>query len=185
MAPFSGFIGLHRMLLLAGLAVGMSGCASKATTAFTEGRPIFKPEKFFAGHTHSWGIFETRSGKPTQILRTYTDGHSQDGVLHFEQDIVFEHGKRQHRSWLIRRLDEHRYSAIGTGIVGTARGEAWGNAFHLDFTMAALGGNPLGHVRMSQWMYLQEDGVTMINRAVVTKAGVIVAEVTEQFRKDR
>ena len=185
MALFSGFIGLHRILLFAGMAAGISGCASKPITAFNDGRPIFKPEKYFAGHTHSWGIFETQSGKPTKIIQTQTVGHWQGGVLHFEQDIVFEHGKKQHRSWLIRRLDEHRYSATGTGIVGTARGEAWGNAFHLDFTMAALGGNPLGHVRMSQWMYLQEDGVTMINRAVATNAGIILTEITEQFRKDR
>lgn len=185
MGAFPGSIGLHRLLLIAGMAACITGCASKPIAAFTDGRPIFKPEKYFAGRTHSWGIFETRSGKPTQILQTQTTGRWVADVFHFEQDIIFEHGKRQHRSWLIRRLDEHRYSATGTGIVGTARGEAWGNAFHLDFTMAALGGHPLGHVRMSQWMYLQEDGRTMINRATATKAGVILAEVTEQFRKDR
>lgn len=185
MGAFSGFIVLPRVLLLAVMAAGITGCASKPIPAFTNGRPIFKPEKYFAGHTHSWGIFETRSGKPTKIIQTHTNGHWQDGVFHFEQDIVLEHGKSQHRSWLIHRLDEHRYTATGTGIVGTAHGEAWGNAFHLDFTMAVLGGNPLGHIRMSQWMYLQEDGITMINRATATKAGVILAVVTEQFRKDR
>jgi hypothetical protein len=40
-------------------------------------------------------------------------------------------------------------------------------------------------LHMSQWMYLQHDGVTMINREALTKAGVAVTEVTEQFRKDR
>jgi hypothetical protein len=36
---------------------------------------------------------------------------------------------------------------------------------------------------MSQWMYLQPDGRTMINRDVLTKAGVVVAHITEQFVK--
>jgi hypothetical protein len=34
-------------------------------------------------------------------------------------------------------------------------------------------------------MYLLADGVTMINRATVTKAGVTITEITEHFRKDR
>jgi hypothetical protein len=47
-----------------------------------------------------------------------------------------------------------------------------------------LPGNPLGHVHMSQWMYLQQDGVTLVNRDTLTKAGLIIAEITEQFRKE-
>ena len=34
-------------------------------------------------------------------------------------------------------------------------------------------------------MYLQPDGVTMVNRDTLTKAGLIIAEITEQFHKDR
>ncbi len=163
----------------------LGGCASKPVASFDRGRPLFVPEKFFAGHTESWGIFETRSGQPISILHTTTDGHLAADGLHFEQDLVFESGKKSHRSWLVRRLDEHHYIATGTGIVGEAHGEAHGNAFHLEFTLDALPGNPLGHLHMSQWMYLQPDGVTMVNRDTLTKAGVTVAYITEQFRKTR
>lgn len=159
--------------------------ASPPFDVVREGRPIFKPEQYFAGHIHSWGIFETRLGDPTRILHTETWGHWKGGVLQFEQDLRFQHGTTTHRSWSIRRLDEHRYSATGTGIIGTAHGEAHGNAFHLDFTIDALPGNPLGHLHMSQWMYLQADGITMVNRDTLTKAGVIITEITEQFHKDR
>ncbi len=171
--------------LLFGAAFSLAGCASKSITAFEKGRPVFAPEKYFAGHTHSWGIFETRSGQPTENLTTTTDGHWEADGLHFEQDLIFESGKKSHRSWLIHRLDGHHYSATGTGIVGVAHGEAYGNAFHLDFTIDALPGNPLGHLHMSQWMYYQADGVTMVNRDTLTKAGVIVAQISEQFHKDR
>ena len=161
------------------------GCTNKPLELFKDERPLFKPEEFFSGHTRSWGTFETKSGKPTKIIQTETTGKWDGSALHFEQDIIIAHGKKTHRSWLIQRLDEHHYSATGTGIVGTARGEARGNAFHLEFTMDALPGNPLGRVHMSQWMYRQPDGVTMVNRATVTKAGVILAEITEQFQKER
>lgn len=174
----------QKALLLA-LSLLVSGCASKPIASFDRGRPAFDPMKYFAGHTRSWGIFETRSGQPTQVLTTTTDGHLEADGLHFEQDLVFEGGKTSHRSWIVRRVDEHHYTATGTGIVGLARAEARGNVFHLDFTIDALSGNPLGHLHMSQWMYLQSDGVTMVNRDTLSKAGVIVAMVTEQFRKER
>jgi Protein of unknown function (DUF3833) len=166
-------------------ALMLGGCAGKPIEAFTAGRPFLKPEVYFAGHTHSWGMFETPSGKPTKTISTETEGRWDGATLHFEQDITIEGGSKEHRSWLIRRLDEHHYSATGTGIVGTARGTAYGNVFHLDFTLDAAPGNPLAHVHMSQWMYLQPDGVMLVNRDTLTKAGIIITEITELFRKDR
>jgi hypothetical protein len=82
------------------------------------------------------------------------------------------------------REDPHRYTAIGTGIIGTAHGQRDGNTFHLQFTLDAAPGNPFGHVRMSQWMYLQEDGRTLVNRDTITKGGIILTEITELFHKD-
>jgi hypothetical protein len=36
---------------------------------------------------------------------------------------------------------------------------------------------------MSQRMYLQPDGKTMVNHSTIRKFGIVVAQVTEQFRK--
>ena len=171
--------------MIGAIATGLSGCGSEPIGAFKNGRPLFEPEKYFAGETHSWGIVETPSGKPKEVLHTRTTGRWDGSSLHFEQQIVFEGGNTLHRSWLVRRMDEHHYSATGTGIIGTAHGEAWGNVFHLDFTLDAVPGNPLGRVHMSQWMYLQADGVTLVNRDALSKDGLIIAGITEQFRKDR
>jgi len=172
-------------MLFTAICAVCAGCASRPVEDFQSGRPVFDPEKYFAGLTHSWGVFETRGGNPTKIIHTWTEGHVEGGVLDFEQDLVIEPGRKSHRSWLIRRVDEHHFTATGTGIVGTAEGTAYGNVFHLDFTLDAAPGNPLAHVHMSQWMYLQADGVTMVNRDTLTKAGVVLVEITEQFRKDR
>jgi hypothetical protein len=169
--------------LLAALLLG--GCAGRPIESFSNAHPQFKPETYFAGHTHSWGIFETPAGQPSRILHTETAGHWDGATLHFEQDIQFEHGSTEHRSWLLRRLDDHHYAATGTGIIGMAHGAAYGNVFHLDFTLDAAPGNPLAHVHMSQWMYLQPDGKTLVNRDTITKAGIIITEITELFQKDR
>lgn len=176
---------IRRNVLLLCLALFTGACASKPIASFEQGRPPFDPLKYFTGRTHSWGVFETPTGRPKQILTTRTDSHMAADGLHFEQDLVFEDGRKVHRSWIVRRVDAHRYTATGTGIVGIARGEARGNVFHLEFTLATAPGNPLAHLYMSQWMYLQRDGVTMVNRATLRKGGVTVAMLTEQFRKDR
>ena len=120
------------------------------------------------------------AGKPVAAF----DGAQPATGLVFEQDLFFEDGKKQHRSWVIRRVDEHRYTATGTGIVGVAQGTVYGNVLHLEFTLDAFPGNALGRLHMSQWMYLQPDGKTLVNRDTLTKAGIIVAQIPEQFQKD-
>ncbi|MDB6140412.1 MAG: hypothetical protein JWO94_3484, partial [Verrucomicrobiaceae bacterium] len=44
-------------------------------------------------------------------------------------------------------------------------------------------GNPLANVRMTHWMQLQPDGRTMLNSVTVSKAGLILARITEVFQK--
>jgi hypothetical protein len=173
------------LVLCSLLALAHAGRAAEPFAAVQRERPVLKLEQYFAGRTHSWGIFETRSGAPREILHTQTTGRWRNGVLKFEQDLQFQSGKKMHRSWLIRRVDAHHYTATGTGIVGTAHATAYGNAVHLEFTLDAVPGQPLAHLHMSQWLYLMPDGVTLLNRDTLTKGGLLVTQLIEYFHKDR
>ena len=168
----------------AALVFALVGCATRQTETFQSGRPVFDPCRYFQGSTHSWGVLESGSGHPKEILTTRTQGYWDGNEFHFEQDISFEKGRREHRSWQLQRVDAHHYTATGTDIVGVAHAEAYGNVLHLEFTLDVSPGNPLLHVHMSQWMFLQPDGRTMINCDTLTKAGVVVARLAEQFQKD-
>lgn len=148
---------------------------------FAAGRPVFDPTKFFTGRTRSSGVIENRSGAPTQRVTTETWGVWDGDSLQLEQDLAFSDGRRQHRSWRMQRLDAHRFTATANDVVGTVRGEAYGNVFYWSFTLKS--DNPFGRVRMSQWMYLQPDGHTMINHSTIRKAGIVVAQVSEQFSR--
>lgn len=101
-----------------------------------------------------------------------------------DQEFIYEDGQRQERHWRIRRVDEHRYEATANDVVGKATGEAYGNAFRWEYTVALKPGNPLFNVRLKQWMYLQADGRTVLNRGTVSKAGVEVAQVSEVFWRE-
>ena len=150
---------------------------------FEQGRPLLDPAQFFTGRATSSGVMETRGGAPMKQVFTQTNGRWEGDTLILEQDLQIG-GEAQHRSWRIRRLDAHHFEATANDMVGTARGEASGNVFHWEFTLALSPGNPLARVKMSQWMYLQPDGRTLLNHSTIRKFGLVVAQVTEQFQRD-
>ena len=124
---------------------------------------------------------ENRSGEPTAIVTTEGRGLAEgaDGV-HFPQTVLVSDEKPTMRDWHMRRVGPGRYEATANDMVGTAQGEATGRAFHWRWTLALSPTNPLTHVAMDQWWYLQDDG-SMLNRTIISKLGVVVAEVTEHF----
>ena len=167
---------------LAAVAV-LSGCASLPPERFAGARPVLDPMAYFAGHTHSWGVFENRAGEPSRRFTTDCHGYREGGTLVLDQTFAYEDGRTQQRHWRIRRVDAHRYEATANDVVGTGTGEAYGNAFHWEYTVALKPGNPLFNVRLNQWMYLQPDGRTVLNRGSVKLFGVEAAQIAESFQK--
>ncbi len=174
-----------RSLLISLLATTLlSSCASMKPADFADDRTPLKPQEFFIGHTKSTGVVESRGGKPTARITTETMGVLKDGILTIEQDLYTEGSKPNHRTWKMRQIDEHHVEATATDVVGTARGVLYGNYFTWSFPLKLPDGKIVKRVRMSQNMYLMPDGKTMIIRSIIRKYGIIVAEITEQFKKD-
>ncbi len=169
--------------LLSLLSLLSFGCQSLRPESFAGAELRFEPDKFFEGPTRSWGVMEDRAGHPKSRFRTEMMGRREGGGLVVTQDFTFEDGHRQQRVFRLRRIDDHRYEATANDVVGVSRGEAYGNVFHWEYTLALRPGNPLANVRFKLWMYLQADGETMINRVRITKLGVTVAETTEYFHR--
>ena len=164
------------------LAIVLTGCGSLSPEKFADAGPPFDPQAFFTGRVRSWGVFENRAGEPSRRFTTASFGRRQGDTLVLDQEFTYDDGSRQQRHWRIRRVDAHRFEATANDVVGTAAGEAYGNAFRWEYTVALRPGNPLFDVRLRQWMYLQADGRSMVNRATIRKLGVEVAQVTEFFR---
>lgn len=163
-------------------------CSTLRTDDFSSGGPAFDPVVYFTGTTKSAGVLENRRGNPVQQVFTSTSGKMVDGILELEQDLRFvspEKTTTTHRTWRVRKTGSHSYEATANDMVGTARGEARGNAFHWSFLLQLKPGNPLTRIRMSQWMYLQPDGKTMMNHTTITKAGIVAGQVSEVFVRDR
>ena len=143
--------------------------------------PTFDPVRFFDGTVSSWGVLENRGGQPTEIVTTDGVGVAEgSGGVHFVQHVHVGDAPVVTRDWHMRRVGPGRFDAEANDMLGTAHGDAAGRAFHWQWALALHPGNPLTNVTMDQWWYLQDDG-SMLNRTIVTKLGVVAAEVTEHF----
>ncbi len=165
------------------LALLLSGCRTLAPQHFEKAVPRFEPDTYFEGAVRSWGVVESWSGSPKSRLRAELFGRRDGSDVVVTQDFTFQDGQTRQRVWKIRRLDEHRYAASASDVIGPAIGVAYGNAFHWKYTLQLRAGNPLTRVRMEHWMYLTGDGETLLNQVVMRKFGVIVARATEYFQR--
>ena len=171
-----------KILLACAVCAAVASCSTLKPTAFNNSTVKADPVKFFVGKTKSYGVTEARNGKPASQITTETEGIVKDGVVYIEQDLYPGNGKKNHRTWQLKQIDEHHLEATANDIEGTARGELNGNYFTWTFRLKVNRGL-IKHVRMSQHMYLMPDGETMIIRSVLRKFGIIVLEITEQFKK--
>lgn len=161
-------------------ALLLSGCAMPMRPpGFAAARPLFEPETYFSGRTHSWGLLQSGSGAPTRTLTVQGLGQAQpDGAFRLDQTTTRQ-GKSDTRTWSIHRLDAHHYEASLSDAAGPVRGEAWGNLVHFQY---ALKGKP--GVTVEQWLYLQPDGVTVLNEDVIRAFGLVVYRLSEVITRE-
>ncbi len=160
-------------------------CLLGAIIAFADNAaaadPKFRPEKFFAGHARSSGLFQNTIGKQPHRFTTNCRGQMRGRTLFLDQRFRFDDGHRQERHWQIRRIDATHYLGWANDVVGEAYGEVAGADFHFSYTVALQPGNPLFNVRLNQTMTLHRDGIVE-NQATIRKLGVPLSRITEQFR---
>jgi hypothetical protein len=167
-------------LLLA--ACLLAGCASPGPQDYRDERPVLDLFSYFEGMVDAWGHFAGRSGKVERRFTVVIKGTVQGDTLTLDEDFSYSDGSTSKRVWTIRRLDAHRYTGTAGDVVGTATGEAYGNALRWTYVMALEVDGKTYHVDFDDWMYLQ-DGKVMLNKSVMSKYGVRLGEVLLAFRK--
>ena len=55
------------------------------------------------------------------------------------------------------------------------------NALRLDYVIALNRSNQLTRVRMTHWMTLQPEGLTMLNVVTIRKLGIVIGRISEVF----
>jgi len=175
----------RRWLLAAtgGLALLASGCAAPPRPAdYAAERPQFELDRFFNGVVSAHGMFSDRSGK---VVRRFTvlmncSWNGNQGVL--DEDFTYSDGKTEKRVWRITKSGPGRYHAQADDVVGSAIGEAAGNALNWRYTLRLPVDGKAYEVEFDDWMF-QIDERVVLNRAMMSKFGIRLGEVTLAFRK--
>jgi hypothetical protein len=173
---------LWRALRLAGLLL-LCGCGATMQPAdFAADKPALDLQRYFNGTIDAWGIFQDRSGKVIKRFTVVMDcrWNGDTGVL--DEHFTYSDGTLQRRVWTLKKIGPNRYTGTASDVIGEARGESGGNAFNWKYTLALPVDGRVYHVNFDDWMFLMDENV-MLNRAVMSKFGFRLGEVTLSFRK--
>ena len=175
-----------RRFLLAGAAAAtllLGACASAPTPAdYANETPVFDLRSYFNGDITAHGIFTDRAGK---VARRFTvlmkcSWVGDEGVL--DENFTYSDGKKERRVWHLKKLPGGKYTGTADDVVGTALGESAGNALRWSYTLRLPVDGSMYEVQFDDWMYLMTEHV-MLNKAVMSKFGFRLGEVTLSFYK--
>ena len=168
------------------LALTLAGCAGPQPSDYAREQPRLDLREYFNGTVDAYGVFTDRSGKVvkrfTVLMKCSWSGPAgqETGVL--DEEFIYSDGTRDRRVWTLKRTGEGRYVGTAADVVGQALGEESGNAFRFGYTLRLPVDGKTYEVQFDDWMYLMDQRV-MLNKAVMSKFGIRLGEVTLSFVK--
>ncbi len=173
---------LFRALLLA-CALILTGCgATMQASDYTGEQPKLDLKSYFNGTVDAWGMFQDRNGKVIKRFTVVMDCTWEGDTGTLDEHFTYSDGSTQRRVWTLKKVGEDRYIGTASDVVGQADGSTGGNAFNWRYTLALPVDDKVYHVKFDDWMFMMDDKV-MLNRAVMSKFGFRLGEVTLSFRK--
>lgn len=168
-------------LLLLALTLVLNACSTRIDD-YRSMQPELDLRQFFNGRVDAWGQFQDRSGKVVKRFTVVMNCHWQGNKGTLVEDFRYDDGSTQQRIWTLDALPDGRYRGRAADVVGEAAGQARGPALQWTYTLSLPVDGKTYEVRFNDWMYLHDDQ-TMVNRAVMSKFGLRLGEVTLFFRK--
>ena len=167
--------------LMAALAA-LTGCSSQQISQYAAEKPALDLAQYFNGKVMAHGIFQNRSGEVVKRFTVEIDGRWQGDHGELDERFTYSDGTTQRRVWLLTRLPDGRYTGTADDVAGVASGQTSGNAFQWAYTLKLPVDGKVYEVQFDDWMYLV-DNRTLLNRAVMSKFGIRLGEVTLSFTK--
>ena len=166
-----------------------AGCSDNSLSEMKDNKPMLTLEKFFAGQTVAYGIFEDRFGKLRRQFRVNITGKVDGDKLILDEDFLYDDGERANRIWTITNLGKDaegriQYRGEADDIVGVASGAVSGNALNWSYIIDLETSGSTLRVRFNDWIYQQDEHVA-INRAYVKKFGIEIGSVTLVFLRGK
>ena len=160
----------------------LSGCASPSLADHAGQTPVLDLRRYFNGPVRAHGVFLDRGGRVQRRFVVAMQCQWQGELGTLDERFTYSDGQLERRVWRITHLGQGRYSGQADDVVGTAQGEALGNALRWAYTLRLPVDGRQWEVQFDDWMYQLDDEV-MLNRATMSKWGVRLGEVQLAFRR--
>jgi hypothetical protein len=145
-------------------------------------KPVLDLKTYFNGELTAHGIFTDRSGKVVRRFTVAMTGTWQGAEGTLDERFTYSDGTTERRVWRLTDLGNGRWKGRADDVVGEAAGQAAGNALNWAYTLRLPVDGQVYEVQFDDWMYLMDERV-MLNRAVMSKFGIRLGEVTLSFYK--
>ena len=177
---------MNRRFTLAAIgaaAVALAGCAAAPTPGdYAAEKPVFDLKTYFNGELVAHGVFTDRAGKVARRFVVQMTGSWQGNVGTLDERFTYSDGKTERRVWRLTDLGNGAWRGRADDVLGDAIGTAAGNALNWRYTLKLPVGDKVYEVQFDDWMILMDERV-MLNKAVMSKFGFRVGEVTLSFYK--
>ncbi len=169
-------------LCLALVVAPLAGCATvPAPDAAFRDAPL-QIEKFLAGRTRAEGVFRNTITGAERKLTATLNGRWNGSTLVLAEDFVFADGARDRKTWRLTKLADGKWSGTREDVIGTATGVQDGKSFRLSYEADLTSQGSATIVRFEDVLTQTAPNV-VLNRAVVSKFGVKVGEITLTIRR--
>jgi Protein of unknown function (DUF3833) len=170
------------LILLSTTAALVVGCASPKPADYAAEKPVLDLKRYFNGPLVAHGLFTDRSGQVVRRFTVQMTGTWQGGEGTLDERFTYSDGKTERRVWRLRDEGNGRWTGRADDVVGVAEGQAAGNALNWRYTLSLPVDGRVIEVQFDDWMYLMDDRV-MLNKAVMSKFGIRLGEVTLSFTR--
>ncbi|MFN2353735.1 MAG: DUF3833 domain-containing protein [Desulfopila sp.] len=180
------------IVVFLGLTATFAGCSSIDMGQYSTNGPRFDVFEYFQGYTRGWGIVQDRKGRLLRQFVVDIEGHTNaNGALVMEENFRWNDGELSERTWIISTTTANdsvsekniiSYRGRAADVIDTAQGTAAGNVLNWSYVLDLEVDGKTWEISFDDWMFLQPDDI-LINKAVMTKFGFQVGEITIVFAK--
>ena len=175
----------RRTLLLGLVALPLASCAGTPVPTTTSGPPITLVSAFLGrttgrGHFRIWLTGDER--RFTAKLNGTVKGRTGARVLTVVEDFLYDDGQKDRLTWVFREQGPGRWTGKREDTVGEATVAEEDGLIRLTYTADFKSPSGVNRLGFEDILYSSPDG-TIINDAVVTRAGIAVASVRFVIRR--
>ena len=175
----------RRTLLLGLAALPLAGCAATPAPPGEPGPPItlvsaFEGRSTGRGHFRIWLTGDER--RFTARLDGSVTGKAGARTLTVVEDFVYDDGQKDRLTWVFRETGPGRWTGKREDTVGEATVVEEDGQIRLSYTADFKSPSGVNRLGFEDILYATPDG-TIVNDAVVSKAGIAVASVRFLIRR--